>query len=282
MSITVHGIFKPVGCSNPPSGGVTCFCDLPDCVSYCATPIWSGEHAGMIALTITNANNNEACNDTFYGCLNFTTHQWEVAIPDDCCVVDCCAFNYMFAKFSGISITSGCCTGNTFSPSLSGVANSTYRLYKAESCGWRLDFGTNVSVGRINYDDYENCTGESFDWITPSFTITVFTNYAGADYNIQFAFLYGGLFAGNIIDAVTCGGVADNLNTSPCGFGETAGYGGTCELISDCSTSPAWAVGVYYYEGNVVQNGGQCYHCILAHTSSVSNEPPNATYWELI
>jgi hypothetical protein len=86
MSTTVHGTFKLDGCGNPPTGGgVACFCDLPDCVSYCAELVRSGVHAGMVALTITDAA-NEDCNDTFYGCVNYSTNKWEVVIPDGCCI----------------------------------------------------------------------------------------------------------------------------------------------------------------------------------------------------
>lgn len=88
MSITVHGRFQDNG---------TVFCDLPACVEYCAVPVWTGEHAGQVALTLSDATNQD-CNDTFYGCVDFATGKFEVLIPDNCCEeipeygLDCCQF----------------------------------------------------------------------------------------------------------------------------------------------------------------------------------------------
>lgn len=41
----------------------------------------------------------------------------------------------------------------------------------------------------------------------------------------------------------------------------------------------AWASGVSYTVGTRVVSGGINYRCILAHTSSSGNQPPNLTYW---
>ncbi len=75
MSRTVHGTSH---------GAPTVFCDLPSCITYTACPIWTGEHVGMVQLTITDADYG-GCEDTFYGCMDFATGNWEVEIPDGCC-----------------------------------------------------------------------------------------------------------------------------------------------------------------------------------------------------
>jgi len=48
---------------------------------YCGEFIHSGEHAGQIAVTILEAN----CDDTYYGCLDYETGNFQVEIPDNCC-----------------------------------------------------------------------------------------------------------------------------------------------------------------------------------------------------
>lgn len=44
----------------------------------------------------------------------------------------------------------------------------------------------------------------------------------------------------------------------------------------------AWATSTSYIVGDIVSYNGSSYTCILAHTSSGSNTPPNATYWNLL
>jgi len=44
-----------------------------------------GQYNGMVALTLSGADQNEACNDTFYGCVN-SSGQFQISIPDDCCI----------------------------------------------------------------------------------------------------------------------------------------------------------------------------------------------------
>lgn len=46
----------------------------------------SGAHAGQVKLVVSGAD-IEACNDTFYGCLNTSTGRFQITLPDsDCCV----------------------------------------------------------------------------------------------------------------------------------------------------------------------------------------------------
>lgn len=46
-------------------------------------------------------------------------------------------------------------------------------------------------------------------------------------------------------------------------------------------TKGPWATATAYIVGDIVYLNGSSYSCILAHTSSGSNVPPNATYWQL-
>jgi hypothetical protein len=53
-------------------------CDSGD---YCGEFIRSGVHAGMIGVSVVEAN----CDDTYYGCFDRATGNFSVTIPDDCC-----------------------------------------------------------------------------------------------------------------------------------------------------------------------------------------------------
>lgn len=53
-------------------------CDSSD---YTGCINWTGEHAGMVAVTISEIN----CDDTYYGCVNWATGKFQLIIPDDCC-----------------------------------------------------------------------------------------------------------------------------------------------------------------------------------------------------
>lgn len=44
----------------------------------------------------------------------------------------------------------------------------------------------------------------------------------------------------------------------------------------------AWATSTAYIIGDIVSYSGSSYTCILGHTSSGSNTPPNATYWAIL
>ena len=44
----------------------------------------------------------------------------------------------------------------------------------------------------------------------------------------------------------------------------------------------AWATSTAYIIGDIVSYSGSSYTCILGHTSSGSNTPPNATYWTVL
>ncbi len=46
-----------------------------------------------------------------------------------------------------------------------------------------------------------------------------------------------------------------------------------------CWNAVSWVTATAYIIGDRVSNDGICYYCILGHTSSGANEPPNVTYW---
>ncbi len=78
------------GCVTWP-GGVVTFSQ--DSCEYTGCIIWTGEHAGQIQVIINNIN----CDDTYYGCIDWTTGKFQLVIPDTCCA--CCT--YCECSYSG-------------------------------------------------------------------------------------------------------------------------------------------------------------------------------------
>ena len=50
--------------------------------------IWTGEHAGQVAVTIDNGR----CDDTYYGCVDWTTGKFQVSVPSNWCAL--CSLGY--------------------------------------------------------------------------------------------------------------------------------------------------------------------------------------------
>ncbi len=83
MATTIYG------CVTWATGEIT-FANLEDCLAQSSCVIFDGgAHDGQVALTLSDAD-NEDCNDTFYGCVNWTTGKFQVVIPDDCCIPSTC------------------------------------------------------------------------------------------------------------------------------------------------------------------------------------------------
>jgi len=80
------------GCYNSSTKAITFEGEACDSGDYTGCYVASGEHAGQIAVTISEVN----CNDTYYGCINSSTGAFQVIMPDSCCVEfadsDCCCF----------------------------------------------------------------------------------------------------------------------------------------------------------------------------------------------
>ena len=58
--------------------------------------------------------------------------------------------------------------------------------------------------------------------------------------------------------------------------------GSKTDVTSNINWQAEWGAGKMYEEGDGVQYDGSSYLCILAHTSSAGNTPPDATYWSLL
>jgi len=45
---------------------------------------WTGDHAGQVEVTISDADNPD-CNDTYYACIDWSTGKFQFQMPDECC-----------------------------------------------------------------------------------------------------------------------------------------------------------------------------------------------------
>lgn len=104
---------KIYGCYNSSTGAITFAGEACDSGDYAGCFVTSGEHAGQIAVTVKEYS----CDDIYYGCIDPTTGNFEVEIPDDCCAEfgeDCnyCESDstpkYIGLEFVGVSIGTGC------------------------------------------------------------------------------------------------------------------------------------------------------------------------------
>ena len=144
MSITVYGCVSY-------AGAIT-FENLEACLVQEACVVVSGEHAGQVALTLSDANNNDDCNDTFYGCVNWSTRKFQVIIPDDCCVVgDDCEYCTPGETPASIQVTIAgvlvccpdCCSYNHERCSRNATLDidGVYVVPQLGSCTWALSTG---------------------------------------------------------------------------------------------------------------------------------------------
>ena len=70
------------GCFNTSTGVVTFVGEACNAGDYVGCYTATGEHAGQIAVVVSEAS----CADTYYACFNPTTGQFQLIIPDDCCI----------------------------------------------------------------------------------------------------------------------------------------------------------------------------------------------------
>lgn len=145
-------------------------CDSGD---YTGCIVTSGTYEGMVAVTISEA----FCDDTYYGCVNWTTGKFQLTIPRTCCyeydceacdaqpgtvrvvisnVVDCTECNgpYMegeqWIKYTAPSDIAG-----------------TYDLPIISECMWREEFVPGGNVAEASDYGDSDCTsplGNSFTW----------------------------------------------------------------------------------------------------------------------
>jgi len=136
------------------------------------------DHLYMVKVVISE--DLSTCNDTYYGCVNWSTGKFQLEIPDDCCYTsnDCsyCTTDETPQKvsvaFSGINLC-GCPGDYLSSISFITSPNNTFTL---SHCGSELPCFWSVAVPdsatRTKYDDY-GCSGNIVETKTWSYIITL-------------------------------------------------------------------------------------------------------------
>ena len=127
------------GGADPCSDRIDCIAeDLEGCIHL------TGEHANQVEVVISEAELEE-CNDTYYGCIDFSTGKFQISIPDTCCsgITAECEYcdttqpSALDITFTGIASV-GCCnypinSGND--DNMSAVFNNqTFRLTHVSGC----------------------------------------------------------------------------------------------------------------------------------------------------
>lgn len=167
------------GCVDWADGGKVKFTQ-DDC-EYEACVIWDGGvHHGQVAITLDNF----ACSDTYYGCINWATGQFQIILPDTCCVIcehcgeaetpenitveiadvaDCaCYWNAVFgAYFKAVGADD--------------TLNGIHVLAQNALCQWTLTDDAAPGSGLKAYSD-DICTNETNSWPYTNYTVTVTRN----------------------------------------------------------------------------------------------------------
>lgn len=133
---------------------------------------WTGDHAGQVKVIIAQAE-LAACNDTYYGCVNWATGKFQITIPDNCCVVSCHNSGTYTVTISGCTICGG------------GDCSDTDSFTYSYSAGNQHHFaGDGDNIG--DCDHCLECSG-----FTGNFMLMFHDNY-NRDHDVRFRHIAGG------------------------------------------------------------------------------------------
>ncbi len=298
------------GCFNPETGRVvftqeSLISGSPDCL-YGITCYVADDsiHNGQIALTMDTPN----CEDTYYGCFDPVSGEFEVTIPDNCCVTSGgggCGMtcegqtppDWIMARISG-SAACGChldanqCGGGDFrfiegSGGIDGLY-SLVRLNQADSetfCGDPLAccyYNLFTGVPGWSWDFYSapDCSGVPLCSGTDT-TVQITANFF-LDGSTPMVGVNTSSFSGAVRN--DCKETLTIPNQFP--FNLCPDLGSLHRNMNNASVRLSvslrtWASGQNYPTSDVVESGGILYQCNTAHLSSGANEPPNAV-WDAI
>lgn len=304
MSVTVHG------CVSWPSGTIT-FTDLETCLAQNSCVHWTGVHANQVALTLSGATNNAACNDTFYGCVNWTTGKFQVVIPEGCCVVigvecpQCGVFTplHLNITFQGVVYCSECFyeEGWGYYKHVSNFKiNKSWRATQdpIDPCIWWYKKANGHILRKYSDSGCSNLISEeTFDmYIGARIKHYIGGNLAGTKvYCRASSNGLGGLLlfqcASSTYPPFDClnypnsscmNGIVYNKSLA-CGSKDWGAKEGNATIEESCINFPLWLASETYEVGNCVKNLAHCYMCILAHGPAPDDhEPPSFIYWEEI
>ena len=218
-------------------GNVECqYCSSDSCI-WLGCIEWDGVHAGQVAVTIDNDN----CDDTYYGCVDWSTGEFEVSVPDNCCILGEQPDYVLVTLFGGSAC--GCVdppgyndiTYSNYSPpsgqqTLPWVNNCTYTLV--------IEGGSFIDWVRHTSDD-GSCTGEQSSGTITTCCLTVFMASA---YQIRLSVgsgsCDGSFFYGReSVDPGACGNcmcrghMFSLSNENECGVEGIRAYGGSAQIV---------------------------------------------------
>ncbi len=245
-----------------------------DSCTYTGCIIWSGVHAGQVAVTVVKPT----CEDTYYADIDYSTGAWQLTLPDNCCVP---GFNSDRGPFCGKCIND---TPEWLTLYFSGSTPCSGHTSDECGHGWyhallqNCDFvGAWQQRWLIVDEGYEDDSYIGWDGSVDQFILNIVANDDITPSHSRF------LFGRDSDDAYDCPDVICDTHDDVDQTGVLCGvpsprhcYGGTVKLWAHFGT--AWAEGVSYAVDKVVYIGGVSYICTAAHTSSLANQPPGA-FW---
>ena len=206
------------GCYN--SGAVTFAGEACDSGDYTGCYVASGEHAGQIAVTISEYN----CDDTYYGCINTSTGKFQLVIPDDCCNIgEACSHCSetpfaIIAVFTGLaSCGSDCVKDGSFWYSCSSPPNGIYILYQTGNpCIWYNAFSGTICAAFLTEQGCKDTTDATFGIKVSRFLGSVRVELAGANV---------GRFWGSFVPTDGCvgGGCSNEYDCTDLIYGSAGG-----------------------------------------------------------
>jgi hypothetical protein len=274
MSVTVYGCIK--WSESPPE---IYFENLETCLSQSACIIWTGEHAGQVALTLSGAD-DEDCNDTFYSdCIEWgSSKKFKITIPEGCCCIEAIEFcsncegiwsktpKYMYVTFGGIIK----CPSRTLEP----PNNHQFELVD----------GYNI------FNDYIWNIDEIIGVMT--WTVQISTVWDSEYFKLHLTAFSGGqdkYYYNNLSIPKCQSGFFQNESVlGDCNYYCWA-YGGGAEIINPCKSficesAALWELDVEYEPSDIVKinlNDTYCYRCVFSHTSDLTNKPGSGENWTI-
>jgi hypothetical protein len=150
------------GCVNRATGEVIFEGAACDSGNYIGCIVRSGEHAGQVAIIVNEAS----CEDTYYGCIDRSTGQFKVEIPDNCCAVGCANCTggtpyRVYLQLTGITICEPCfwASSNYYEKyNLLSDLNSLHTLTQDSYAGAECYWGTTLLARRRRWTN-STCSG---------------------------------------------------------------------------------------------------------------------------
>jgi len=292
------------GCYNSSTGAVTFAGAACDSGDYTGCYVASGEHAGQIAVPVSE----ESCNDTYYGCLNFATGQFQLVIPDNCCgwfpcvgcVLPPAEILVSFQDVLECYPDGGGAWQRNFSINnvwtLPQIAGQSW--YGNSCCAWGLILPNYCHQQSVSYNYALRLTVHKISGTKGHVEARICKNDArfgiGCSDGDVFTTSWGGYTTELCVQGTSNNGLifedCDDAPSMNCCDGNCFTYDSTCGIqgvATVVEVCPEYQ-SVHYYNLNDVIDGtdSNCYKCIVPHDAFYEYRPISGptweTYWELV